>query len=493
MLKKIFPILILVLLFSFNAKANFDFNNNCIEAYNALFDLRIDDAKALIKKEKSIHPNNGVTILLDNYVDFFNLLISENASDYNRLKNIKNSRIDALENQDKNSPYYLFAQAEVYLQWGLIKSRFQDFFSSALDIKRAKDLLDDNIEKYPDFQPNLKSRALIEVIMGAVPANLKGLLSTFGFRGSINKGETQLEQLYQSLANTKYNFYQKEVTFQLCLIDNTIIANPDNYSKLITYVNSMPNTSLLKVFLKAYMLEKNAHNDEAINVLLNRPKNPEYANFPTLNYLLGSAKYNRMDSDANIYLIYYLKEYKGINYVKDAYLKLAYYYLLRGDDAHYQSFIKMVKTQGNLIDEKDKQALKEANDGNPNIDLLKARLYFDGGYYDKCLNVLTHKNYSEFNLKRDQIEYYYRLGRVYDKLNQNDKALINYQKSIDLGQNTSYYFASNAALLSGNIYEKRNEKSNAANFYKQALNMKNHEYENSIENKAKDGLKRIGY
>lgn len=491
MLKKIFPAIILVLLLSFDAKANFDFNNNCIEAYNALFDLRVNDAKELIKKEKSIHPNNGITILLDNYVDFFTLLVSENQSDYNRLKNLKNSRINALENQDKNSPYYLFAQAEVYLQWGLVKSRFQDYFSSGLDIKKAKDLLDENIKKYPDFQPNIKGRALIEVIMGAVPANLKGLLSAFGFRGNISKGEAELEQLYQSLSNTKYSFYKKEVVFQLCLIDNDIISNPNNYNKLINYVNTMPNSSVLKIFLKAHILEKNGHNDEAIDLLLNRPKNPAYLNFPTLNYLLGSAKYNRMDSDANIYLIYYLKEYKGINYVKDAYLKLAYYYLLRGDNSHYQAFIKMVKTQGNLIDEKDKQALKEANEGNPNIDLLKARLCFDGGYYDKCLNVLTQKNYNEFHLKRDQIEYYYRLGRVYDKLNQDDKALINYQKSIDLGQNTSYFFASNAALMMGKIYEAKGDKRNAVNAYKLAASMKNHEYQNSIETQAKEGLDRL--
>ncbi|MBD3748306.1 MAG: tetratricopeptide repeat protein [Sphingobacteriales bacterium] len=491
MLKKILPIIILISLFSFKAKANFDFNNNCIEAYHAIFDLRINDAKALINKEKSIHPNNGVIVLLENYADYFTLLVSENESDYNRLKNIKNSRIAALENQSKDSPYYLFAQAEVYLQWGLIKSRFQDYFLSGLDFKKAKDLLDENIKKYPDFQPNIKSRALIEVIMGAVPANLKGLLSTFGFRGNINKGEIALEQLYQALSNSKYSFYKKEVVFQLCLIDNDIVSNPNNFKKLINYVNTMPNTSLLKVFLKAHILQKNGHNDESIDLLLNRPKNASYLSFPVLNYLLGSAKYNRMDSDANVYLIYYLKEYKGINYVKDAYLKLAYYYLLRGDNSHYQAFIKMVKTQGNLFDEKDKQALKEANEGNPNIDLLKARLYFDGGYYDKCLNVLNHKNYNEFNLKRDQIEYYYRLGRVYDKLNQDDKALINYQKSINLGQNTSYFFASNAALMMGKIYESKGDKKNAVNAYKLAASMKNHEYQNSIETQAKEALNRL--
>ena len=70
-------------------------------------------------------------------------------------------------------------------------------------------------------------------------------------------------------------------------------------------------------------------------------------------------------------------------------------------------------------------------------------------------------------------------------------AISNYNKAISLGKNTSYYFASNAALNVGKIYEHQNNKAKAVAYYNLAVSMKNHEYENSIETKAKDGLRRL--
>src|SRR5690606_38388259 len=111
----------------------------------------------------------------------------------------------------------------------------------------------------------------------------------------------------------------------------------------------------------------------------------------------------------------------------------------------------------------------------------------------KALTQLKNKEVGDFKLQRDQIELYYRLGRIYDESNRDSEAIENYQRAINAGKHTSYYYAANAALSIGSIYEKRNDKSKAAAFYKEAIAMKNHEYENSIETKAKEGLKRIGY
>lgn len=493
MTKKLLLTFLLFLGVILPSQANFDFNNNCIKAYQAIFDLRLSDAKVLIQQEKKQNPNNGITILLDNYIDYFTLLASENKADYDRLKNNKSSRLEALEKQTKNSPYYLFAQAEINLQWGMLKSRFQDYMSSGLDIKRADNLLSENAVKYPSFLPNKKSSGLIDVIFGSIPSNLKGIFSTLGIKGNANTGIRTLESLASTLSRSPYSFYKDEVVFFLCYIETDLVHNKANYSKIMGLTSTMDDSSLLKIYLQGYVSARSAQNDRAIDYLLKRPKGNDYINFPVLNYHLGNAKLNRMDNDANVYLINYLKEYKGINYIKDAYLKLAYYFYLRGDNGKYNTFLKMVKTQGSLYDEKDKQALKEANDIAPNMDLLKARLYFDGGYYSKALAQLADKDAGDFKLKRDQIEFYYRLGRIYDESGRDTDAIVNYQKAINSGKLTSYYYAANGALSIGSIYEKRNDKAKASSYYKQAIAMKNHEYENSIETKAKDGLRRMGY
>nr|WP_294896517.1 tetratricopeptide repeat protein [uncultured Pedobacter sp.] len=493
MIKKNLILLVFLLGNALITKANFEFNSNCINAYNAIFDLRIKDATILIQREKAQNPQNAIPVLLDNYVDFFTLLSSENKADYERLKSRRDSRLSFLSKQDKNSPYYLFAQAEIYLQWGLLKSRFQDFMSSGFDVKKADNLLSDNERKYPSFLPNKKSAGLIDVILGSIPSNMKGIASTFGFSGNANNGIKTLEGLMTSLPKSTYSFYSDEVVFFLCYIETDLLQNKANYNKTIAYTNTMNSQSLLKSYLQGYVASRDAHNDSAIAYLMRRPKGPNYMEFPKLNYLMGTAKLNRMDSDANVYLINYLKEYKGINFVKDGYLKLAYYYFLRGDMNRYNAFLKMVKTQGDLYDEKDKQALKEANDPAPDINLLKARFQFDGGYFSQALNTLAGKDIADFKSKRDQIEFYYRLGRIYDELSRDNEAIAYYQQAINMGKQTSYYFASNAALCIGHIYENKHDKARAVSFYKQAIAMKDHEYENSIESKAKEGLKRLGY
>ena len=53
MIKKIFLFTFLILGISLHSKANFDFNTNCIKAYEAIFDFRLNDAKGLIQKEKA--------------------------------------------------------------------------------------------------------------------------------------------------------------------------------------------------------------------------------------------------------------------------------------------------------------------------------------------------------------------------------------------------------------------------------------------------------
>jgi len=199
------------------ASANYSFNPRCLQAYKAIFDFRLNDARTLIQQEKQQNPQNGIPVLLDNYIDYISLLTSDNKAEYNRLVGRKSDRIDALEANKENSPYYLLAQAEVYLQWGLIKGRFGDYMSSATDLKKARGLLKDNAEKYPDFLPNQKSLALIDVVFGSLPSNLKGIAKFLGMSGNIQTEYSELEKLRTQIPGSQYAFYKTEVIFFLTI------------------------------------------------------------------------------------------------------------------------------------------------------------------------------------------------------------------------------------------------------------------------------------
>src|ERR1700722_10940072 len=134
-----------------SAKADFNYDTNCVDAYKAILSLRMNEAKALLQNEKQQDPQNGIVTLLENYVDYFTIMASESKADYERLKDNRSMRVSALEDNDSNSPFYLYSQAQVYLQWSFLKAKFGDFVSSAFDAKKARGLLNDNEEKHAGF------------------------------------------------------------------------------------------------------------------------------------------------------------------------------------------------------------------------------------------------------------------------------------------------------------------------------------------------------
>lgn len=487
---RLFLILLLILC-SFGARANFDFNSNCIKAYRSILSLKLNAARVLISNEKKRNPDNSIPYLLDNYVDYFTLLTTESKADFERLKNNKASRLSRMEKDDKSSPYYLFAQAEINLQWALTRGRFQEYFTSAIEINRAFNLLQENSKKFPSFLPNQKNLGMINAILGSVPDGMKRAMSTFGIRGNTANGLRILENLVLKLPQSSYSHFYDEAVFYLAYIQTDILNNASSYNKIIANTQEIDPESLLRTYIRSYAGMKMAHNQDAVNVLAKKPSGPEYQPYPYLDYLMGIAKVHFLDNGASGYLHSYLKNYRGINFVKDTYLNLAWLELLKGNVNGYHSYIGQLKTRGYALHEKDKQALIEANDPIPDISLLKARLLFDGGYYERALRQIDDKKMDDFKILRDKIEYCYRLGRIYDEISKDEFALKFYQFAIDLGRDERYYFASNAALRMAAVYEKKKDLVRARQFYNTALNMRGHDYENSIENKAKEGLKRV--
>ncbi|QNK62791.1 tetratricopeptide repeat protein [Pedobacter sp. PAMC26386] len=475
------------------ASANFDFNTNCLKAYQLIFDLKINAAKQLIASEKTAHPNNSIVPLLENYADYFYLITTESKLDFDRLKNEKSSRLDQISDDDNKSPYYLYAQAEINLQWALLRSRYGEYFAAAREIKRANSLLQENSKKFPGFHLNGKGLGLINVFLGNLPDGvLKSTLSTFGVKGDVQKGLAMLDKLAQNLPRSAFEPFYEEVVFYYAYVLSDVIHSPDAYAKTMKYTARISDSSLLKAYLQAYVCARNGHNEEAIAILSKRPAGDGYQVFPYLELLMGTAKLNKLDYSSANNFKRFLQLNKGVNYIKDANLHLSWVALLNGDTGAYRGYVAKVKNTGYTYAEKDKQAVNEAGAPAPEPALLKARLLFDGGYYPKALELLSEENADAYKSIKDKVEYSYRMGRIYDALDKDDIALQHYQNAVTNGKNLKYYYAATSALNMGKIYARKKNDGKAKTYFSQAINMKNHEYENSIETQAKDGLRKLG-
>jgi predicted negative regulator of RcsB-dependent stress response len=471
--------------------ANFDFNANCIKAYQSIMALKLNTARALINAEKKRNPNNSIPYLLDNYVDYFNLITSENQSDYARFKESKSLRIRRIEKDDKDSPYYLYALAEINLQVALSRSKEKEYFSASIEFNKAFSQLKENSKKFPNFLPNQKSLGMIQAVLGSFPEGLSKALSAFGIRGDTRTGVKLLENLIEKLPESSYSHFYDETVFYYAIIQTDIISESTNYAKIVKITEQIDRGSLLRTYIRAYAGIKLGNSIKSVLELNKRPTEPFYVAYPYLDYLMGLAKLQNLDQSAASNFQAYLKLNRGTNLIKDTYLQLAWLELVKGNGQGYQQFVSLVKTKGNNSHNRDIQALKEVNYGIPDINLLKSKLLSDGGNYDKALAQLLGKSTSDFKSLMHQIEFNYRIGRIYDLSSKFDQALKYYQVAIDLGKNQAYSFAANSALRSGIIYEKNKNFIRAKQFYTLAINMKDHDYENSIENRAKEGLKRI--
>jgi hypothetical protein len=496
-MKKI--LIILLLSFSFSSFASFDFNTNCKSAYEKIISLRFNEGKILLDNEKKDNPSNLIPYYIENYIDFLKLIISEDATLFNTLKDNKDTRISKIEDADDDSPYYRYCLAEIYLQWAFARIKFKEYITAAGEMNKAYKLLSANEEKYTDFIPNHKGLGILHALIGTIPDDYKWTTKLIGVSGTISQGVSELTSvLATALKNDDYSYLKTESVFFLAFIQLNFQSNKDEAIKLGKYLNDPTYIALVKdnpllTYAAANIALRTGANDKAIEILLARPLGEEYYPFYYLDYITGVAKLNRLDDDSYKYLYSFITNFKGQNYIKAAYQKLAWYYLINNNTTKYKEKIAYALTLGSNFVDEDSQALTEAKSNSvPNIPLLKARLLFDGGYYQKAIDMMIEKKPSDFcTTTKDYLEYTYRLGRIYDEWGSDSKAIPFYELTIKNGSALTYYFAANSSLHLGMIYENLKNKEKAKYYYELCSTMKNTEYKSSINQKAKAGLNRL--
>ena len=170
---------------------------------------------------------------------------------------------------------------------------------------------------------------------------------------------------------------------------------------------------------------------------------------------------------------------------------MSWYYLLDGNFTKYAKYKAQIKNEGVATNDEDKQAEHYVNKPQPDRYLLKSRLQFDGGYYEKALSTLELTSTKTLKTAEQKAEYCYRKGRIYDKLGRQDVAIKFYEACSLFGVNSTEYYGPYACLYIADYYLSLGDRQNAKRFYTKATQFKNNkEYVDSIGMRAKSGLKK---
>jgi len=189
--------IILFLLFNAQLLAgavpHYHFSEECKRAAKEIFKLKLDLAQNILEQEKKSDPDNLIPLLLEDYIDFFRVYISEDELLYFNLSDRRNERLKKLIKGPEDSPFYRYCLAEVQLHWGISRLKFEEYLGAFMNVKKAYALLKANQKAFPDFVYNLKSMAVMHTVVGAIPKEYRWGVEKLGFEGSIEGGMAEME------------------------------------------------------------------------------------------------------------------------------------------------------------------------------------------------------------------------------------------------------------------------------------------------------------
>jgi tetratricopeptide (TPR) repeat protein len=459
--------------------------------YRLISELRFDEANSRIKKAQGQYPENLFYVFLENYIDFYTVLITEDKAIFETLETRKAPRLKQLKKGDPSSPFHLLLQAEIHMQWALARLKFGENFTAAWEIRTAYGLLIENSGKHPEFILNNKGLSMIHAAIGTIPEKYHFLIKILtGLEGNIKLSNKEATELVSYCSKNDHLFLGEAEAIHSFI--QLFFNNEAQKAWQVIEGSSLdPHASPLAAYVYAIVAQRSGRTDKAIELLEDLEQSPDQEAFLYLEYMLGLNKLRKLDPTAKEHLWRFTKQYKGYNYIKKAYQLLAWHSLvIEGNENLASSYYQACLEKGQQLVDSDKSAYVEAKTGElPDPLLLKMRLLFDGGYYQASMD---HINANTAYLSSSHpVEYHYRKARNYQAMERYHDALREYGFLLARVDDRSKYQICNAALQSGIIYETLGNMKAARSYYEKCLELDPDSYKDSLHVKARAGLQRL--
>jgi tetratricopeptide (TPR) repeat protein len=467
----------------------------CLQAYEEVAKARVGVGKQILKTEKNLNiESKAFAVYVEHYADMMLLVTSDEYEVYQQLVENQESRLRVVDELPDSSPYKNFIKGEFRVHLALAKFKFGYEVSGCWDVIKGYRLLHENARLFPKFISQYKTLGLLHVLIGATPQNFKWVTTILGLKGNIQQGLDELQMVIQ-----KDPVFDTEAELMDIMLHSNILKYTEKQNtQLLKLIASKPDNLLLYQIGMSISM-RNGRGEQALDIYKRRPTNNTYLPVPFLEHIKAEVLIQKEQyTEAEASLKVFLREFKGRNFIKNAYWLLFLCRWLSNDDTAANTYLKKVLTLGYETSEIDKASQKFAENylkkgATPQQKILiKARLAFDGGYLARALKLLTPQTEKDFSRTDEKAEFQYRLGRIYQKLEQTDKAIPCYERAYTLSVSEAFTHGARAALQLGYVYQTKNNRVKAIQNFKQALNYPKHEYKNSVDNKARAALTEMG-
>lgn len=477
---------VLFLFLSNVAFASFEFENQLLTAHQNLFKLKISASEKILQTYKS--KPNGIAIYLESFADGLRLVLNEEEARYKSYDDRQNERLARLDKLDKKDPYYLFVKSEMRFHSAFVKLKFGHEVQAAVDFRQSYLLAKENLKNYPSFAPSLKTYGLLSVIIGSIPERYMWVLNGFGLYGDVQKGMKQLEEAAASSMP-----FHLDADLALGILNAFVIKNEKLANDRLQKVYNGQKDNILPGYFYTSFLMKSGQAEKALDILNKMPAGEEIFQYHYLEFMKGEIYLQKAQyPEAITHYNKFLAVHSSNNYIKDSHYKIAVCYFLEGKQELADANLAKVISTGVARFESDKRAETFAEKKQfPNPILYKIRMATDGGFYKEAENMFNGVSMGQFKKHEDRVEYYYRKGRLKDNQGSEEEAIEYYHKAIEMSHADNLYYAPSACLYLGYIYMSRKDLQKAKLYFENVLFYKNHDYKNSLDNKAKAALDKL--
>jgi tetratricopeptide (TPR) repeat protein len=464
--------------FSQGVIAQFSSNENVTSFYNRLFTNQSFSIKELDETASLDEDAKGCFIYLSGLKYSLDYLL---AAEYDGvLEHLRaNSRV--IKQLSPNTSFGVFCLGESYFHLGLIQMAQGNKLSAFISLKRSYDVHLANVKKNPDFLPSLKTLGMLDVVFSEMKnySEFSGLI--MGVKSSKEKG---LERLaYVVNESPRYSF---EASLFQIVLNQFVLYDDKSATEGITDLLSERPTSNLIQSLASIIYTKNNDSKNALLLLAKVDKSNPY-----FVYLQGVNEAQLLHHEqSSVFLKNFLRVNSNYYQASAKYYLAQSYYLTTHKDL--EKTIEEVENESQNQLPADRSAKRKINHLlTRNKNLLTSQLLFDGGEYKQSLEILINVDLNDFS-NEDLIERYYRLGRLYEELNQFSNSKENYLMVVfKSDKKSSSYFAPNACLHLSKAYFRDCNYMKATQYVQSGLEYRNYEYQANIKVQLKKTLQLI--
>src|SRR5664279_805067 len=273
----------------------FDFNAECRKAYEEIIKLRLSSGKRILDSERKSDPGNLIPYFLENYIDFFTLYFNEDPAEYRRRKPSIDQRLAIMKKGDPASPFYLFTRSVIYFQWAAVEIKFGERWDAAWAFRRSFLASNENISKFPDFQPSLMLQGAMQVAAGTIPPGYQWLSSLLGIHGTIDEGMRNLENVLKS-SDPNAVIFHDEASFYYLYLKFYILNQRDAVFRYIRQQNWNTQNNHLFAYLIANLSLNNQDASITEQIISQLNQDPGYLDMPVWDMQMGYAKADRLEN-----------------------------------------------------------------------------------------------------------------------------------------------------------------------------------------------------